>query len=56
MLNPPIVESKTNAQTDKTKIRISFLMNRSVGMADFDAIQLLLKSVQSNTTLLTATC
>lgn len=56
MLNPPIVESKTHAQTDKTKIYISFLMNRSVGMADFDSMQLLLKSVQSNVTLLTATC
>lgn len=56
MLNPPIVENKTAAQTDNSKISISFLMNRSVGMADFDTIHLLLKSVQSNTTLLQVSC
>lgn len=55
-LNPPIVENKTIAQCNPNNLSIPFLMNRSVGWADFDSVNLVIKTVQSNTELLTLNC
>jgi hypothetical protein len=37
-LNPPIVDNIIPAQVSKEKLTIPFMMNRSVGWADFDKI------------------
>ena len=49
-LNPPQVEEKIVAQYGNTII-IPFLMNRSVGMSDFDNMVLIIKSVQNDTVI-----
>lgn len=51
-LNPPILDNKIIAQTNSTSLSIPFLMNKSVGLGDFDFIALDIKTVQSNTSLL----
>lgn len=46
-LNPPIIESKLNAQYGN-ELRIPYEQNKSVGVGEFSYIKALIKSVQSN--------
>lgn len=55
-LNPPIVDSIIPAQVSKEKLTIPFMMNRSVGWADFDKIQIIVKTAQTNVVLATSEC
>ena len=55
-LNPPIVDSKTVAQDDIGGLKIPFLMNRSVGWGNFEAMHLAVKSVQSNRDVVALRC
>ena len=55
-LNPPVLDNKAIAQSNPYSISIPFLMNRSVGWADFDSVCLIIKTVQSNKILTTLSC
>lgn len=45
-LNPPIIESKLNAFAG-TRLVIPFTLSKAVGAADFDGVQLLIKTVST---------
>ena len=55
-LNPPIVDSKSPAQVSLIGITIPFVMNKSVGWADFDSVVMILKTVQTNQQLAILEC
>ena len=55
-LNPPMVENIIAAQTHLNQLTIPFSMNRSVGWEDFETVQLIVKTVQTNVVLATAEC
>lgn len=55
-LNPPTLDNIIAAQTSKRQLIIPFMMNRSVGWEDFKAIQIIIKTVQTNVVLATAYC
>ena len=55
-LNPPIVDNKSPAQVSLIGITIPFVMNKSVGWADFDSVVMILKTVQTNQQLAILEC
>ena len=54
-LNPPITDTQSPAQCDKTKITIPFRMNKSVSRADFNQMSLMVKTTSSSTVLFSCT-
>lgn len=54
-LNPPITDTQSPAQCDKTKITIPFRMNKSVSRADFKKMSLMVKTTSSSTVLFSCT-
>lgn len=54
-LNPPITNTQSPAQCDKTKITIPFRMNKSVSRADFDQMSLMVKTTSSSIVLFSCT-
>lgn len=54
-LNPPITDTQSPAQCDKTKITIPFRMNKSVSTVDFDKMSLMVKTTSSSTVLFSCT-
>ena len=55
-LSAPLLDNKIIAQTNIKELIIPFTMSRSVGEMEYDSIELILKSAQSNIELCTLSC
>ena len=54
-LNPPLLDNKIPAQRNGI-LQVPFQMNRSVGMADFDKVRIIIKTASTNTQIGTCDC